>query len=152
MEENLLSWPLLEGRYLVGNANSPVAVCTNATVEGIELDMEKVAIRGKCVTENIGVEKIIRNIVSNPNIRFLILCGRVSKGHFVENAFVSLKNNGIDKDKRIIGARGNTPFLKGIDEDLVERFRKQVEIIDLTPEENSNKIMKAIEDCLRKNP
>ena len=152
MEENLLSWPLLEGRYLVGNANSPVAVCTNATVEGIELDMEKVAIRGKCVTENIGVEKIIRNIVSNPNIRFLILCGRVSKGHFVENAFVSLKNNGIDKDKRIIGARGNTPFLKGIDEDSVERFRKQVEIIDITPEEDSSKIMKAVEDCLRKNP
>lgn len=152
MEENLTNWPLLEGRYYVGNKNSPVVVCTNATVEGIKLDMERVAICGKCVTENIGVEKIIRNIISNPNIRFLILCGRVSKGHFVEQAFVSLKNNGIDKDKRIIGARGNTPFLKGIEEDEVERFRQQVEIMDITPEEDSQRIMRAVEACWNKNP
>ena len=109
--EDLKNWPSIEGRYKKGNPQSPVVVCTNATVEGIELDMEKVALIGKCVTENIGIEKIIQNIVANPCIRFLILCGKVSKGHFVSQAFLSLKKNGIDKEKRIIGARGNTPFL-----------------------------------------
>lgn len=112
MAEDLKNWPSIEGRYQKGNPHSPVAVCTNATVKGIELDMEKVALVGKCVTENIGIEKIIQNIVANPHIRFLILCGKVSKGHFVAQAFISLKKNGIDKDKRIIGAKGNTPFLK----------------------------------------
>ncbi|MBZ9572207.1 tetrahydromethanopterin S-methyltransferase subunit A [Patescibacteria group bacterium] len=152
MEINLENWPPVGGRYKNGNKKSPVAVCTNATVEGIELDMEKIAICGKCVTENIGIEKIIQNIISNPNIRFLILCGKVSKGHFVDQAIISLKKNGIDKEKRIIGAKGNTPFLKGIDEGQIERFRQQIEIIDLSGEENPKKIMRVVENCLRKNP
>jgi len=152
MEENLKNWPPIGGRYKVGNKRSPVAVCTNATVEGIELDMEKVALSGKCVTENIGIEKIIQNIVANSYIRFLILCGRISKGHFIAQAINSLKKNGIDKDKRIIGAKGNTPFLKGIDPDLIERFRQQIEIVDLMPEEDPKRIMKAVENCLRQNP
>ncbi len=150
--EDLKSWPSIEGRYKKGNPQSPVAICTNATVEGIEPDMEKVALIGKCVTENIGIEKIIQNIVANPYIRFLIFCGKVSKGHFVSQAFLSLKKNGIDKEKRIIGARGNTPFLKGIDEALIERFRQQVEMVDLMPEQDREKIMKKVDDCLRRNP
>lgn len=152
MENNLENWPVSEGRYEIGNKRSPVAVCTNATVEGIKLDMEKVAIIGKCVTENIGIEKIIQNVVSNPHIRFLILCGKASKGHFVGQAIISLIKNGIDKDKRIIGAKGNTPFLKRTNESLIERFRKQIIPIDLMGEENSQKIMAAVRDCWRKNP
>lgn len=153
MEDDLLqSWPPLDGRYKVGNKKSPVAVCTNATVEGIELDMEKVAIIGKCVTENIGIEKIIQNIVANPYIRFLILCGKVSKGHFVSQALMSLKKDGIDREKKIIGAQGNTPFLKGIDESLIERFRQQVKIIDLMSEVDREKIMQMVERCLGQNP
>ena len=152
MVADLQNWPLVEGRYKKGNPHSPVAVCTNATVEGIELDMEKVALVGKCVTENLGIEKIIQNVVANPYIRFLILCGRVSKGHFVSQAFVSLKKNSIDQDKRIIGAQGNTPFLKGTDQSLIERFRQQVEIVDLMPEQDSQKIMQIVERCLGQNP
>ncbi len=150
--EDLKNWPSIEGRYKIGNPQSPVAVCTNATVEGIELDMEKVALKGKCVTENLGIEKIIQNIVANPCIRFLILCGKVSKGHFVSQAFISLKKNGIDEAKRIIGAQGNTPFLKGINQSLIERFRQQVEIIDLMPKIDAQKIMKVVERCLGQNP
>lgn len=145
------NWPSVEGRYKIGNVSSPVAVCTNATVAGIELDMSKVALIGKCVTENIGIEKIIQNIVANSSIRFLILCGKKSKGHFVSQAFVSLKKNGIDKDKRIIGAKGNTPFLKGISEDLIDRFRQQVEMIDLTPETDPKVIMRHVDACLRQS-
>jgi len=73
MTEDLKNWPPVEGRYVLGNKKSSIAVCTNATVEGIKADMEKVAIIGKCVTENIGIEKIIQNIVSNPDIRYLVL-------------------------------------------------------------------------------
>lgn len=152
MADGIKNWPPVEGRYKIGNKFSPVAVCTNATIEGIELDMEKVAVVGKCVTENVGIEKIIQNIASNPHIRFLILCGRVSKGHFVDQAIISLKKNGIDKNKRIIGAKGNTPFLKGIDENLIERFRQQIELINLMPEEDPKKIMRTVEGCLRQNP
>ncbi|MDD5738348.1 MAG: DUF4346 domain-containing protein [Candidatus Pacebacteria bacterium] len=148
---NLENWPEVEGRFYVGNKNSSVAVCTNATVEGIILDMEKVAICGKCVTENIGIEKIIQNVVANPNIRFLILCGKPSKGHFVEQAFMSLKQNGVDKDKNIIGAVGNMPQLKGLDFEIIERFRAQIEPINLNGETDSSVVMMAVENCLMKN-
>lgn len=156
MEQNhktgLEDWPPIEGRFIVGNKKSPLAVCTNATVEGIKLNKEKVAIYGKCVTENIGIEKIIQNVVSNPCIRFLILCGKVSNGHFVGQAIVSLKNNGIDDKKRIIGAKGNTPFLNSIDKDLIERFRQQITPISLFGEIDSQIIMAKVEECLKVNP
>lgn len=141
-------WPKVEGRYKVGNKTSPIAVCTNASIDDIEIDLKKIAIIGKCVTENIGIEKIIQNIVSNPNIRYLILCGKKSKGHFISQAIESLKKNGIDQDKRIIGAAGNMPYLRNIDEELIERFRKQVEIINMAGETNSQKIEAMVDKLL----
>ncbi len=144
-------WPDVEGRYKTGGQNSPVAVCTMASIE-MEIPMEKVAICGKCVTENIGIEKIIKNVISNPKIRYLILCGKVSKGHFVGQAIKSLIENGIDENKNIIGARGAMPVLKNIKNKEVERFRKQVEAIDLIGEENIEKIKDKIEECFNKNP
>ncbi|XOB40485.1 MAG: tetrahydromethanopterin S-methyltransferase subunit A [Candidatus Nealsonbacteria bacterium] len=141
-------WPKVEGRYKVGNKTSPIAVCTNASIDDIEIDLKKIAIIGKCVTENIGIEKIIQNIVSNPNIRYLILCGKKSKGHFISQAIESLKKNGIDQDKRIIGAAGNMPYLRNIDEELIERFRKQVEIINMAGETNSQKIETMVDKLL----
>lgn len=148
---NLEKWPLVEGRYTVGNKNSPIAVCTNASIDEIEVDLKKVAIIGKCVTENIGIERIIQNIVSNSNIRYLILCGRNSKGHFVSQAIEALIENGIDKEKRIIGAKGNMPYLKNIDGELVERFRKQIKAINYTGEIDSKKIGEIIDDLLKGN-
>jgi len=148
---DLSNWPEVEGRFYVGNKNSPVAVCTNATVEGIDLDMEKVAICGKCVTENIGIEKIIQNVVANPNIRFLILCGKPSKGHFVEQAITALIQNGVNQEKTIIGAVGNMPQLKGLDVEIIERFRAQIEPINLNGEIDSNIIMQAVDVCLARN-
>jgi len=145
-----INWPVAEGRYQIGNKDSPIAVCTNASIDEINLDLKKVAILGKCVTENIGIEKIIQNIVSNPNIRYLILCGRQSKGHFVSQAIESLKKNGIDSKKRIIGALGNMPYLRNIDESLIDRFREQVEMINIEGETNSQKIGKIIEEIISK--
>jgi len=150
MEVDLKNWPPVEGRYEVGNKIMPVAICTNASVDEIKVDLSKVAIIGKCVTENIGIEKIIQNIVSNSYIRYLILCGRESRGHFVSQAIEMLIKNGIDENKRIIGARGNMPFLREIDKDLIERFRQQVTPINLMPETDSQKIMCAAETYLRK--
>ena len=87
--EKLNEWPPAEGRYAVGNKQSPVAVCTMSSVD-IRLPMDRIAISGKCVTENLGVEKIVRNVVANPNIRYIIVAGRESMGHFVDNALESL--------------------------------------------------------------
>ncbi len=68
-------WPVISGDYIVGDPESPVAVTTLAS--HIEADLNGAAIAGPCKTENLGIEKVVANIISNPNIRFLIL--------FVEN-------------------------------------------------------------------
>jgi len=146
---DLKNWPPIEGRYEVGNKNSPVAVCTNASIDEIKVDLKKVAIIGKCVTENIGIEKIIQNIASNPSIRYLVLCGRDSKGHFVAQAIEALLKNGVDKEKRIVGAKGNMPYLKNLDKKVIETFRNQIKIINLVGETSPLEIEKIIDEILK---
>ena len=152
MQNDSNKWPPVEGRYNIGNKDSTVAVCTNRSIDEIKIDPQKVAIWGKCVTENIGIEKIIQNIVSNPNIRYLVLCGKVSKGHFISQAIEVLVKNGIDNDKRIIGAKGNMPYLKSIDEKLIERFRKQITPVNIVGETDDKKITKIIDKLLKTKP
>ncbi|MFQ5647697.1 MAG: tetrahydromethanopterin S-methyltransferase subunit A, partial [Candidatus Aenigmatarchaeota archaeon] len=145
------NWPPLEGRYEVGNPDSPVAVCTMATME-LDMPMDRIAIKGKCVTENIGLEKIIKNVVANPKLRFLVMCGRVSNGHFVGQAVKCLVKDGVDEGKNIIGARGGMPVLKNLSAEEIERFRQQIEPVDLIGITDVNKIMEKVEECWEKNP
>ncbi len=146
-----MKWPVEPGRYKTGNKKSPVAVCTMASVD-IELPMDNIAILGKNVTENVGVEKIVKNTISNPNIRFLICCGKISKGHFVANAIESLIKNGVDENKRIIQARGAMPILKNLTKKQIDHFRKQVKVICMQGEEDVKKIMEKVDECIKQNP
>jgi len=148
---NRRAWPVEEGRYKVGNPDSPVAVCTMASVE-LELPLDKIAISGKCVTENLGIEKIVRNVIANPKIRFIILCGKDSHGHFVGQAIKSLIENGVDEEKRIIGAKGAMPVLKNLKTEEIERFRKQIEPVDLTGETDTAKILAGVNELFERNP
>jgi len=146
-----MKWPVEPGRYKLGNANAPVAVCTMASLD-IELPMDNIAIVGKTVTENIGIEKVVRNIISNPNIRFLICCGKISKGHFVGDALECLVKNGVDENKRIIGAKGAIPVVKNLSQKEIEHFRKQVKVICMQGEEDVEKIMEKVKECVINNP
>lgn len=140
-------WPVVEGRYVVGNPDSPIAICTMASVD-MDFPRDKVAIWGSALTENLGVEKIIRNIVSNKNIKYLVVCGKISKGHFVGQALESLIKSGVDKDMRIIGAKGAMPVLKNVSLSEIEEFRNQIKIIDLTGETSPTKVIADIENVM----
>ena len=87
------SWPPVRGEYAVGDPNAGVAVVTLAS----QLRVRGAAISGPCKTENLGVEKIVANVVSNCNIRFILLCGAESKGHLPGNTLLALHRNGIDE-------------------------------------------------------
>lgn len=132
-----------DGRYEVGDDMSSVAVCTLATVE-MKLPMDKIAIKGKCVTENVGIEKIIKNILANPNIKYLLCCGKESRGHFITNAFICLKENGVDENGNIIKALGAMPSVKNLTEEEIKQFRDKIEIIDYSNIHDVNKIMEII--------
>ncbi len=136
--EKSAGWPVEKGKFLVGNKDSSVAVCTLTNTdlpEKIFNDAkEKIAIIGYCETENIGIEKIVKNIISNSNIRYLILYGEDSEhgkmGHHSGQAILSLYKNGISEKRKIIGAKGKRPFLKNITSDQVKQFQTQVEIVN----------------------
>ena len=130
-------YPPEEGRYVRGNDYSPVAVCVildtfdfAIPAELSELVMAGVdsgaALSGMVQTENIGMEKMVCNIVANPNIRYIVLCGRESPGHLPGQSLLALKENGVSDTKQIIGSAAPTPYLHNIPMELIERFRNQI--------------------------
>lgn len=156
-------YPPEEGCYLRGNDYSPVAVVVilrwerENTPPSIE-ELVRVAaesgaaLAGTLQTENIGLEKVICNVVSNPNIRFLIVCGPESPGHLVGDAVLSLKANGIDDQRRIVGAKALTPCLFNIPSEFVDRFRKQVTVLDLVNEGSPEVLRRAVWSCYQEQP
>jgi len=110
------------------------------------------ALSGTVQTENIGFEKIICNIVANPNIRYLIIGGPESWGHSTGEALKALINQGVDEKKRIIGTNAPHPFLFNLSMKMIERFRKQLSVIDLQFEGDPNLIRKAVWSCYQESP
>jgi len=120
-----------------GNDYSPVAVCVildtfdfAISAELNELVMAGIdsgaALSGLLQTENIGLEKMVCNIVANPNIRYVVLCGRESAGHLPGESLLAVKQNGVTDTKQIIGSAAPTPYLHNIPLELIERFRNQI--------------------------
>lgn len=72
-------WPPLPGDFYVVRYRAPVAVCTlNSEALAVSLGNRKpegLAIVGTMHTENLGIERVIKNVLTNPHIRFLLLCG-----------------------------------------------------------------------------
>jgi len=134
-------WPPVRGDYVVGNPEARVAVATLAS----QIKATGSAIYGPCKTENLGVEKIIANIISNCNIRFLLLCGAESKGHLPGDAILALRENGIDSQGRIVGSRGAIPFIQNLSPEAVLRFRDQVQVVDCIGLEDEERIAELVE-------
>ena len=114
------------------------------------LNPQGVSIVGKTETENIGIEKLIKNTITNPNIKVLLLCGIESNGHCSGQSLISLIENGVDETMRIIGSPGKKPILNNTTLEEAEIFRKQVRIFDMIGTEDvetiGTKIKKIYQD------
>ncbi len=130
---------------------SCVAVCT-INSDDISLGEGKAVLRGMCKTENLGVESIVKAVINNPKIRFLLLCGEELVPRFAGFAIKCLWKNGAERNGRIRGAKGLMPFVKNLSADEIDYFRKQVVVIDSIGERDAKKIEKIIDDCNAKNP
>jgi tetrahydromethanopterin S-methyltransferase subunit A len=168
------SYPPEQGRYVRGNDYSPVAVCTILDTfdfaippELNELVMSGVdsgaALSGLLQTENIGIEKMLCNLTANPNIRYIVLCGRESTGHMPGETLLLLKQKGVDKYKKVIDSTALTPTLSNIPMELIDRFNKQiVAIVNLLckpgekdtsiPGLNPKMIGEVVKSCYQEEP
>ena len=152
-------WPPLPGTYTVLRHGAPVAICTltdeklaAALAAQNETDL---SIVGTLQTENIGIERIIRNILANPSIRFLVICGADSRqaiGHLPGQSLVALARSGLDEGSRIVGALGKRPVLRNLSPGAVDHFRRTVEVVDLVGDNDVTRLLEVARGCAARNP
>lgn len=152
-------WPPLPGDYAVIRHGAPAAVCALNSWELVKSlagsKPDGLAIVGTMHTENLGIERVIKNTLANPNIRFLLLCGedtRLAVGHLPGQSFQSLFYNGLDERGRIIGAKGKRPVLKNVSTEEVHAFLEQVELVAMIGEESPAAVAGQIAACAARNP
>ncbi|HOT07761.1 MAG: Tetrahydromethanopterin S-methyltransferase subunit A 1 [Methanosaeta sp. PtaB.Bin039] len=146
-------WPVITGEYEVGNPESPVAVVTcGSHLKNSELLAAGAALAGPCKTENIGIEKMVANIVSNPNIRFLVITGMEVKGHITGQAIEAFTKDGIDKEGKIVGAKGAIPFIQNLTPESIDRFRQQISTVMMIDTEDMGAIGGKIRELASKDP
>ena len=145
-------WPPYPGEYVVGDPFGAIAVCTLASRDlPVSLSAQGesgIAIIGKCDTENIGVEKVVLNILANFNIRWLVLCGNEAEGHRSGDAFLKLKEFGVDTAMRVRNAASRRPILNNLTMPDVSRFRRQVDIVNLIGNADPTAVAAAVRDCV----
>lgn len=126
-----------------------IGVCTLASQKLAEEIAKRkpigVCITGKTETENIGIEKLIKNSLAISSIKYLVICGQESEGHFSGDSLLALVKNGVDKNMKINGARGRKCILKNINQEEVETFRNNIEVIDMIGCDDIRSIIKTIE-------
>jgi tetrahydromethanopterin S-methyltransferase subunit A len=152
-------WPPLPGDYHVVRWAAPVAVCTlnSADLAG-RLAARRpsgLGIVGTLHTENLGIERIIRNVLANPHLRFLVVCGedtRQAIGHLAGQSLASLCANGTDERGRIREAPGTRAILQNVTPDQVGAFRRQVQLVDLIGEQEEETILRAIVTSEARDP
>jgi len=156
-------YPPEEGHFLRGNDYSPVAVVVllNAPYEQIPPEVEKLvrvavetgaALSGTLQTANIGLEKIVANIVANPNIRYVVLCGKEVEGHKAGYALMALIENGVNEKRVIVGTTAPTAYLFNIPIKAINRFRKQITVINLINLVDPEQVKKVVWSCYQEKP
>jgi tetrahydromethanopterin S-methyltransferase subunit A len=64
----------------------------------------------------------------------------------------ALMENGVDEKKRIIGTGAPHPFLFNLSMEMIERFRKQLSLIDIQFEGDPDLVRKAVWSCYQESP
>lgn len=126
-------WPIYCNNSLtLGNLSSPVAVCSLWTKQEVltrALDSSKYCVLGNLYSKD-GINFLIRNILANPRIRFLVVCGkdRASSGTALQNLF----RYGTDADHKII--EDGTAMDGEVDNVAIDLLRRSVSLIDMRGE------------------
>lgn len=151
--DRMSGWPPFPGNFRVLDAGGDVAICVLTSEHLIQpligSRAGRVAIVGSVHTENLGLERIIGNVLANPNLTTVIVCGADSRqriGHLPGQSLLSLVANGLDEHGRINGAQGRRPVIKNIPRDEVETFRQEIAVVDRIGSEDASGILGSIAD------
>ncbi|MDH3677133.1 MAG: tetrahydromethanopterin S-methyltransferase subunit A [Nitrosopumilus sp.] len=139
--------PISEETYQ-GNLDSEVAVCTLSSLDLLRKMVHSdifphISIVGRLLSENKGIDAIIRHVNNNRKIKTIILCGKEVWGHKAGHSLLKLYENGIDNNGRIIGSSSPDPILT-VSKSHINYFQNKINLVNMINETNFNKIRQEI--------
>jgi thymidylate synthase len=139
------NWPIYYKDLLtIGNNESNIGVCSLWTPKDkivSHIDKNSFSLAGQLYSKR-GINYIIRNILANPIINKIILCGNDRSGS--GETFIKFMQKGIDKEYKVVGD-SKCEIHKDINLIYIKKFRKNVELIDLRGETDDNKVKKYVD-------
>ena len=125
--------PIPEEVYF-GNQESSITICTLSSMKLLKKIstsnlMNHIAVAGRLLSENKGIDSMIRYVISNDNIKTIVICGKEVWGHRAGHSLLALHRNGVDENNRIIDSTSPDPVLS-VTPDEINKFRSQVKIIN----------------------
>ena len=139
--------PIPEEFYL-GNTNSSIAICTLSSMDLLkkisnsEL-LNHISIVGRLLTENKGIDSIIKYVNENKKTKTIIVCGKEVWGHKAGHSLFELHKNGIDNNGRIINSTSPDPFLT-VTKFEINYFQNEINLINIINETNFDTIKKFV--------
>lgn len=135
--------PIPEETY-AGNSESNVAICTLSSIDLLKQIassgvMEKIAISGRLLSENKGIDSLVRYVNKNPNLSTIIVCGKEVLGHKTGHALFCLHEFGTDQNNRIINSVSPDPVLS-VSKKEIKQFQDQIQLVNKIGETNLQKI------------
>ncbi|MDE1845170.1 MAG: tetrahydromethanopterin S-methyltransferase subunit A [Thaumarchaeota archaeon] len=139
----------IEEEVFFGDPKSNITICTLSSMNLLK-DISKssiigeVAIAGRLLSENKGIDSLVRSVISNEKIDTIILCGKDTLGHKPGDSLLCLYKNGIDVNHKIIGSASPHPILT-VSKKEVSKFQGQVKIINKIGATNISELKSMIE-------
>ena len=95
---------------------SSISLCTLSSI-GLLIKisklpiMDNLIIAGRLYSENKGIDQMIDYCVNETGLKYVILCGKDTQGHYPGDALINLIENGIDDNGKILGTISPYPFI-----------------------------------------
>ena len=117
-----------------GNPDSAMAICTLSSMNLLRQIansdvLDRISIAGRLLSENKGIDSLIRHASSHKSIRTILLCGNDTWGHKAGHSLVELYRNGTDDYNRIINSTSPQPFLTASQSDI-DHFRSKIVLVN----------------------
>lgn len=140
-------WPIYyKDKLHIANTNSNVGVVTLWTPNQVilpKIDQQIFSLGGQLYSKR-GVNFIVRNILANPIIDTLIICGANLSGS--AETLMNLIDKGIDESNNVVDVE-KSPMDLEITKEAIELFRKNVKYVNLI----GNSAFKTIEEEIAKH-
>ncbi len=129
--------PIPEESYQ-GNLDSSIAICTLSSIDLLKKlanseILNHISIVGRLLSENKGIDSIIKHVNKNQKITTIIVCGKEVWGHKAGHTLFQLHNYGVDKNNRIINSTSPDPYLT-VSKSQIQYFQNNITLVNLINE------------------